>query len=92
MQQSTTQNRKLPFNCRMLCVSLVVASVLLAVIISLYIVNYISMEVAIWATVGVFVAAAIYESFLLSLVAKYMFKSIEKYPEKPRSLNTERRS
>jgi hypothetical protein len=75
MQNIATQSSKLPFNCRMLCVSLAVASFLLAIIISLYYLNYISTEIAMWATVSVFVAAAIYESFLLSLVARYMFKS-----------------
>jgi len=77
MQHCTAQNRKLPFKCRMLCVSLAIASILLTVIVSLYYMNYISMDVAIWATVGVFVAAAVYESFLLSLVVRHMLKSID---------------
>ena len=82
MQNATNQSSKLPFNCRMLCVSLAVASFLLAVVLSLYYLNYISTEIAMWATVGVFVAAAIYESFLLSLVARYMFKSVGENPGK----------
>ncbi len=82
MQNMTTQSSKLPFNCRMLCVSLAVASLLLAIVLSLYHLNYISTEIAMWATVGIFVTAAIYESFLLSLVARYMFKSVGENPGK----------
>ena len=81
MQNTTTQNSRLPFNCRMLCVSLGGASIMLTLIFSLYYVDYISAEVAIWAAVGVFVMAAIYESFLLSLIARYMLNSVNKNPE-----------
>ena len=77
----TAQSRKLPFKCRMLCVSLATASLLLVIIFSLYYVDYISTEVAIWATVAVFVVAAIYESFLLSLVARYMLNSVNENSE-----------
>ncbi len=80
MQNIVGHNNRLPFNCRMLCVSLAVASVLLAIILSLYYLNYISSAIAMWATVAVFFAAAIYESFLLSLVAKHMLNSIDKNP------------
>jgi len=78
MQNCTRKNSTLPFGCPMLCVSLVGATVLLAVIFSLYYATYISMEVAIWASVGVFVVAALYELFLLSLVARFMLKSLHK--------------
>lgn len=81
MQHCADQNRKLPFKCRMLCVSLAIASICLTAIILLFSMNYISTDVAIWATVGVFVAAAIYESFLLSLVVRHMLKSIDNNPE-----------
>lgn len=78
MQNSTRKNSTLPFSCPMLCVSLVGATVLLLVIFLLYYAAYISMEVAIWASVAVFVAAAFYELFLLSLVARFMLKSVHK--------------
>ena len=81
MQNTTTQNSKLPFSCRMLCVSLGGASIMLTLIFSLYYVDYISTEVAAWATVGVFVMAAVYESFLLSLVAMYMLKRLKEDAE-----------
>jgi len=81
MQNATIQNTKLPFRCRMLCVSLAIASIMLTIIFSLYYVDYISTEVAIWSTVAVFVVAAIYESFLLSLVARYMLNSVYEHPE-----------
>lgn len=81
MQNSTRKNSTLPFSCPMLCVSLVGATVLLMVIFTLYYAAYISMEVAIWASVGVFVVAAFYELFLLSLVARFMLKSVHENPE-----------
>ncbi len=43
----------------------------------LYYTGYISTEVAIWVATGVFVLAAIYESFLLSLVAKHMLDRLK---------------
>ncbi len=76
MDYTTTQKSKLPFKCRALCVSLAGASALLIVDYLLYYIGYISAEAAIWVAIGVFVLAAIYESFLLSLIAKHMLKQI----------------
>ena len=74
MQNATTQNSKLPFKCRMLCVSLVGGSLMLVLVFLLYYMEYISIEVAGWAAAGIFVAAAIYETFLLTLVTRHMLK------------------
>ena len=81
MQNTTIQNSKLPFKCRVLCVSLAGASLMLILDFSLYYIGYISTEAAIWAAIGVFVVAAIYESFLLSLVAIYMLKRLKEDAE-----------
>lgn len=78
MQDSTYKNSRLPFSCPMLCVSLAGATALLLIIFLLYYATYIPMEVAIWASLGVFVIAAFYELFLLSLVARFMLKSVHK--------------
>ncbi len=81
MQNITTQSSKLPFKCRMVCVSLIGGTLILMLIIFLYYMDFISPEAALWAAAGVFVMAAIYESFLLSLIAKYMLNSVNKNPE-----------
>jgi len=81
MQNTTTQNSKLPFKCRMVCVSLVGGSLMIALIFLIHYMGYISIEAALWASAGVFVMAAIYESFLLSLIARHMFNSINENPE-----------
>ncbi len=77
MQNTTTNKSKLPFKCRALCVSLIGASLLLILDFLLYYTGYISTEAAIWVATGVFVLAAIYESFLLSLVAKHMLDRLK---------------
>lgn len=56
----------------MLCLSLAGATVLLVAIFALYQAGLMSMVVAVWAAVAVFVIAAIYEIFLLSLVLRHM--------------------
>jgi len=76
MQNTTTKNSKPPFNCYMLCVSLVGASVLLLFIFLLYFMDLISTEVAIWTSMSVFFLAAIYEIFLVSLVTRHSLKSL----------------
>lgn len=81
MQNATTQNSKLPFKCRMLVVSLASASLMLIIILLLSYTAYISTEVAIWAAVGVFFAAAIYESFLFSLITRHMLNTVNKNSE-----------
>ncbi len=76
MQNTTTQNNRLPFSCRMLCVSLAGATLLLTLIFALFYMNYLSIQAAAWSAVGVFFLAAAYESFLLSAVARYMLNSV----------------
>jgi len=78
MYNATPENRKLPFNCRVLCFSLGGATLLLTLVFSLHYLGYISIEAAIWAAVGVFVAAAAYESFLMSLIARHMLSSVNR--------------
>jgi hypothetical protein len=51
------------------------------VIISLYYMGYISSEAALWAAAGVFVMAAIYESFLLFLITRYMLNKVNENSE-----------
>ncbi len=80
MQKTTTQNKRLPFRCPMLCVSLAIASLLLIIIISLYSMHYISSEVAMWATFSVFLMAAIYESALVFTLVRHMINTVPKKP------------
>lgn len=81
MQNTATQSSNLPFGGRMLCVSVVGGSLLLMLIISLYYMDYISSEAALWAAAGVFVMAAIYESFLLFLITRYMLNKVNENSE-----------
>jgi len=78
MPNTTIQNNDLPFKCRMVCVSLVFGSLILVLIWSLNYMGFISIESAIWASMVVFIAAAIYESFLLTSITKHMMNSISK--------------
>ena len=73
-----TDKSQLPFKCRMLCVSLIGGSLTLVFIFSIYYMGYISIEAAIWVSMGFFIILAIYESFLLSLVTKHMIKETNK--------------
>jgi hypothetical protein len=74
MRNTTIQNSKFPFCCPVLWVSLTslasmaVALFILAPIILLYYEGYISTEATVWAALGVFVAAVIYDYFLLFLI------------------------
>jgi len=72
IQNTTIQSGELPFRCRMLCVSLVVGTLAVAFIFLLFYVGLISVEVALWTAIGVFFAAALYESLLLSLIVRHM--------------------
>ncbi len=72
MQSSTAQYSKLPFHCRMVCVSLVGGSLLLVFVFLLYYLDFISIEVAGWAAAAIFMAAALYETFLLTLITRHM--------------------
>jgi len=78
VQNTTIESGELPFKCRMLCVSLVVGTLAVAVIFLLFYVGLMPIDAAIWAAMGVFFAAAFYESFLLSLIVRHMLKGVEK--------------
>jgi len=78
MRNCTTQNSKLPFKCRMLCVSLVGGSLLLVLVFLAYYMGYISIETAGWTAAGIFTAAALYEIFLLTLITRYMLNGDNK--------------
>ena len=77
MQSATAKNSNLPFKCHMVCVSLVGGTLLIALIYIVYYLGYISIEAAMWAGGGVFIAAAIYETFLMSLITKYMLNRVD---------------
>ena len=78
VQYTTLRSSELPFKCRMLCVSLVFGTLAVAVIFWLFYVGLISIDAAIWSAMGVFFAAALYESFLLSLIVRHMLRRVEK--------------
>ncbi len=78
MQDTTTQNKKLPYSCIVLCVSLGGASLMLVLIYSLYSMGYFSAETAIWAAISVFIVAATYESFLVSIMTRHMINRLSK--------------
>jgi hypothetical protein len=78
MQNTCTDNSQLPFKCRMLCVSLIGGSLTLVFIFLIYYMGYISIEAALWVSMGAFIILAIYESFLLTLIARHMIKEINK--------------
>jgi len=76
MHNITIQNKRFPFCCPVLWVSLtslatlVVSLLVLTPIYLLYFRNHISTEVTLWATLGVFVAAVFYDFLLLFLINK----------------------
>ncbi len=78
MQNTYTDKSQLPFKCRMLCVSLIGGSLTLVFIFSIYYMGYISIEAAIWVSMGLFIMLAFYESFLLSFITRHMIKGINK--------------
>lgn len=80
MQTSVAANRKLPFRCRLVCVSLVAGTLAVAGIFLLFYTGYISAGAAIWAATGVFVLAALYEAFLLSLITRHMLRRVNEHP------------
>ncbi len=86
MQPTATQKETLPFKCRMLCISLAGASLLLILIFLLNYLDYISTVTAIWAATGVLITAAIYESYLLSVVTKFMLDRLNTDPKKRKPL------
>ena len=76
MQSVADKKSKLPFRCRMVCVSLVGGSLVLVLIYMIYYMGFISAESAMWAAAGVFILAAFYESFLLSLITRHMLSGL----------------
>lgn len=85
MHLSPIKQDSLPFKSRMLALSLAVASLLLGILYVLARTGYLAAETAIWAAVGVFVIAAIYESYLFSLVTRHMMQKLGAEPKKPRT-------
>ena len=81
MQNNTIQNSKLPFRCRMVCVSLIGGSLLLAFVFLLFYIDWITIEAALWTATVIFISIAIYESILLSLITRCMINGINKSPE-----------
>ncbi len=84
-------NNKLPFKCRALCVSLAGASLMLIFDFLLHYIGYISTETAMWTAAGIFLVAATYESFLLSLIVKYMLNSLKVDSKKATTHHPEQR-
>jgi biotin transporter BioY len=76
LQNTTPGRHGLPYKSCMLCVSLVVGTTAIAFIYLLFSAGYISIDAAIWTAIGVFIAAAIYESVLLSLIVKHMLNRV----------------
>jgi biotin transporter BioY len=81
MQSAMVKNSELPFKCRMVCVSLVGGTLSIGLIYLIYNMGYISIEAAMWAGGGVFIAAAIYETFLMSLITRHMLNRVKKSSE-----------
>lgn len=73
-----TQQSRLPFKSRMLSLSLGGATLLLILIYLCYRMAIIGGETAMWAAVWVFVAAAVYESYMFSLVTRHMMRKLGK--------------
>lgn len=82
MKTSQFHRKMLPFRPRMFSLSLGFASLLLISIYFLALMDVISTEVAIFAIVGVFAAAAVYESILFSLVTRHMMQKISNVSRK----------
>ena len=78
MENTCSKNSKIPFKCRMVCVSLIGGSLVLVLIFLIYYMGHISIETAIWISGAVFFSLAIYESFLLSLLTRNMINRVNK--------------
>jgi len=78
MQNSCKRNRKLPYKCQWVCVSLVGGSLILAFIFFISYLGYISTETAIWVSMGFFIIIAIYESFLIFSLTRFMSNELNK--------------
>jgi biotin transporter BioY len=83
MPNAMIQEGSLPFKCRMLCLSLALASLILLLLYLLVGLDYLSTETAIWLAVGVFIAAAVYESFLFTLITRHLLRQVNRESRKP---------
>ncbi len=78
MGTSAGGDNKLPVSWYMVVATLVAAIVILIPLYHVYNAGYISAGLTIWITVGVFVAAAVYESYLFYMITKTMLDRIDK--------------
>jgi len=83
MQSAAAKSSNLPYKCRMVCVSLVGGSTLLVLIYIILYLGFISIEAAMWAWGGVFVAAAIYETCLMSIITRHMLNRVSNKSKEP---------
>ncbi len=81
MQNACKSNRQLPYKCRWVCVSLIGGSLTMALIFFISYLGYISTEAAIWVSMGFFILLAIYESFLIFSLTRFMSREINKNTE-----------
>ena len=86
MNAAPNRGRRLPYSYNMLWVSLAGALFLLLPVLLLHEQGVLSTGAAIWIAVAVVVAAACYESCLLYLLTRHMFRWIHGQPggRKPR--------
>lgn len=81
MSASPLGRRKLPYSYNMLWVSLAVA---LLVLVPVFVLNHLGIlttAATIWITLGVVCAAALYESSLLYVLTRHMFRKIGRRPD-----------
>ncbi len=81
MKNTCNNNSELPFKCRWVCVSLIGGSIILAFVFYLFHAGYITIDTAIWVSMGVFILIAIYESFLFFSLTKFMGNKVTKNTE-----------
>jgi len=81
MQNVCKNSRHLPYKCRWVCVSLIGGSLTMALIFYISYLGYISIETAIWVSMGFFIIIAIYESFLIFSLTRFMSREINKNTE-----------
>ncbi len=81
MQNACKNNRQLPYKCRWVCVSLIGGSLTMALIFFISYLGYISTETAIWVSMSFFILLAIYESFLIFSLTRFMSREINKNTE-----------
>lgn len=84
MQSAAPKNSKLPFKGCMVCVSPVGGTLLMVLIYIVYCMVYTSIDAAMWVAGGVFCMAAIYETFLMSLITRHMLNRVNVIQESHR--------